>query len=606
MQRTSAIRARLRAFVINGRWHGSGSKRTLMWQTRKMPQMHELLDREDPYSYYRGQSEAFANITNQEKAKKTTLIGVPLIGIAALAYKWYLEAQEAEGKEPEEGEALKRHTLTNWSGTQHVTTKTLHQPQTLLELEQLVATSHANRTKLRVTGAGLSPNGISFERGGMVSLALMDQVLHVDTWNKRVTVQAGARVSQVLEALRPHGLTLENLASINEQQLGGFVQVSAHGTGATIPPVDNQLVSMKLVTPGMGTIVLNRDDPEQRKIFDMCKVGLGMQGIVAEVTLQCVPAHQLVERTWVSDMDTISRQHENLLRANRHLRYMWIPYTDKVVVVASNKKKPWYHPGFLSEPKPSTPLSDDVRLAPMRDLLVAAAAEKKKTMVDMEGLSLAALRDELLQLDPLSVAHVRRVNAAEAACWAMSEGVRVDWTDRVLGFECGGQQWVSEVAFPAGFVDRPSFSDLSYTKELLKLIEVNNIPAPAPLEQRWSSSSSSPMSPASSTDPTHLFSWLGIIMYLPPDDEKKRTLIANAFQHYKKTCAEVLWEKYGCSEHWAKIDVRATGGWGEKIKSRIRARYPIGDFNVLRARTDPNNILASEALTKMFSNSQGA
>lgn len=39
--------------------------------------------------------------------------------------------------------------------------------------------------------------------------------------------QAGARVQQVVDALAPYGLTLENYASISEQQLGGFFQARA-------------------------------------------------------------------------------------------------------------------------------------------------------------------------------------------------------------------------------------------------------------------------------------------------------------------------------------------------------------------------------------------
>lgn len=50
------------------------------------------------------------------------------------------------------------------------------------------------------------------------------QVLDVDTASGRVRVQAGARVQDVVEALRPHGLTLQNYASIREQQIGGFTQ----------------------------------------------------------------------------------------------------------------------------------------------------------------------------------------------------------------------------------------------------------------------------------------------------------------------------------------------------------------------------------------------
>lgn len=41
----------------------------------------------------------------------------------------------------------------------------------------------------------------------------------------QVTVQAGCRVQQVADALAPHGLTLQNYASIRDQQIGGFVQV---------------------------------------------------------------------------------------------------------------------------------------------------------------------------------------------------------------------------------------------------------------------------------------------------------------------------------------------------------------------------------------------
>mmetsp|Transcript_57500 Transcript_57500/g.140995 ORF Transcript_57500/g.140995 Transcript_57500/m.140995 type:complete len:603 (+) Transcript_57500:42-1850(+) len=601
------LRSGLRAWGAAARLQDGG--RRAMWSMRKMPQMHEMIDREDPYSYYRGQSETFRNLTQRERVVKVAWIGIPLAGFLGLGVKWYLEEEEKKAREPVEGEALERQTLVNWSGTHKVTTKVLHQPQTLSELEELVAAAHKNRTKLRVTGAGLSPNGISFDRKGMVSLALMDNVLEVDTKRKRVTVQAGARVSQVIEALRPYGLTLQNLASINEQQLGGFVAVSAHGTGATLPPVDNQVVSMRVVTPGAGTITLSRDDENTQRVFDLCKVAMGTQGIVAELTLQCVPAHKLVERTWISTMAELQKKHTSLLRENRHLRYMWVPYTDTVVVVASNPLPPWWSPSRYLVPPTKKALPDDVRLAPMRALLKETIGGVSP-LYDVETLSLAQLRDELLKYDPLNTEHIKRVNRAEAACWKMSEGVRVEWSDEVLGFECGGQQWVSEVAFPMGTIDKPSNADLEYTKELLKMIEDNNIPAPAPLEQRWSCASSAPLSPAGSPDPRALFSWLGIIMYLPTDDgtaatTKQRAAITKRFQEYKKTCATELWDKYRCAEHWAKIDVIASGHWLEEIKRRVKNRFPLGEFNVLRARFDPNGVLCSEGLSNILNTAEG-
>lgn len=39
---------------------------------------------------------------------------------------------------------------------------------------------------------------------------------------------------------------------------------------------------------------------------------------------------------------------------------------------------------------------------------------------------------------------------ADAEYWKRSEGYRVGWSDEILGFDCGGEQWVLEVAFPTG------------------------------------------------------------------------------------------------------------------------------------------------------------
>jgi len=75
-------------------------------------------------------------------------------------------------------------------------------------------------------GSALSPNGLAFSQEGMLSLALLDGILHLDRDSKQVRVQAGARVQEVVEALRPHGLTLQNYASIREQSIGGFIQAS--------------------------------------------------------------------------------------------------------------------------------------------------------------------------------------------------------------------------------------------------------------------------------------------------------------------------------------------------------------------------------------------
>lgn len=81
------------------------------------------------------------------------------------------------------------------------------------------------KTRIRPVGSGLSPNGIGLSRIGMVNLALMDKVLEVDKEKKTVRVQAGIRVQELVDGIKDHGLTLQNFASIREQQIGGIIQV---------------------------------------------------------------------------------------------------------------------------------------------------------------------------------------------------------------------------------------------------------------------------------------------------------------------------------------------------------------------------------------------
>lgn len=117
------------------------------------------------------------------------------------------------------------HTVSNWSGTHEVQTRNFYQPENLEELENVVKEAHEKKTRIRPVGSGLSPNGIGLARAGMVNLALMDRILEVDKEKKIVKVQAGIRVQQLVDGIKEHGLTLQNFASIREQQIGGIIQV---------------------------------------------------------------------------------------------------------------------------------------------------------------------------------------------------------------------------------------------------------------------------------------------------------------------------------------------------------------------------------------------
>ena len=87
-----------------------------------------------------------------------------------------------------------------------------------------------------------------------------------------------------------------------------------------MPPVDMQVVRMKLATPAFGTLELSATSHPD--LFEMAKVGLGALGVVTEVTLQCVDAHDLLEHTYTTTRAQLQKDHIRILKEHRHARWV--------------------------------------------------------------------------------------------------------------------------------------------------------------------------------------------------------------------------------------------------------------------------------------------
>lgn len=281
----------------------------------------------------------------------------------------------------------------------------------------------------------------------------------------------------------------------------------------------------------------------------------------------------------------------------------------------------------------------------MADLLLSLDPALDPTHTSQ--LSFSQLRDQLLDLNPLDLAHIKKVNEAEAKFWRASQGKRLGDSTDILGFDCGGEQLVMEFCFPIGTLrDAEGGStstcvtegkDLQFVSKLLALIEKAGIPAPSPIEQRWTASSSAFMSPAYAVQSVgeEIFSWVGVIMYLPPNQtEHQREAIKARFSEYLELIQPLL-EEYNAHAHWAKIEIpvcaaasstasdvtpqAGDNSWydffaGQKavaplsfedkmdtLRFRLASRYPIKEFNAYRSALDPHNILSNRLVDELIS-----
>ena len=139
-------------------------------------------------------------------------------------------------------------------------------------------------------------------------------------------------------------------------------------------------------------------------------------------------------------------------------------------------------------------------------------------------------------------------------------------------------------------------ADMEFMERLNQGIEEQGLAAPAPLEQRWTSSSSSLMSPANGP-PDGLHSWVGVIMYLPSDIESERRNITKAFKgQYCDLLQKVGGGELNAVSHWAKQEIPGTVWDILELQESMEAKYPLDKFNAARSFLDPKNILGNSLI----------
>ena len=182
-------------------------------------------------------------------------------------------------------------STTNWAGNYTYWATTLHRPQSLEQLQEVVSAG----PRVKVLGSRHSFTGI-VDSAELVSLAAMtspDSVV-VAPDRRTVTVDAGLTYGEVAAALQPHGLALHNLASLPHISVAGAVATATHGSGVGNGNLATAVAALELVTSAGEVVRAVRGDAD----FDGMVVGLGALGAVTRVTLDVEPAFEVRQQVF--------------------------------------------------------------------------------------------------------------------------------------------------------------------------------------------------------------------------------------------------------------------------------------------------------------------
>ena len=177
----------------------------------------------------------------------------------------------------------------NWAGNVVFSSRAVHQPASVAQLQELVAGSD----RVRALGTGHSFSRIADTTGDHVSLAQLPPVVEIDASAGTARVSAGLRYGEITGRLHEAGFALPNLGSLPHIAVAGACATGTHGSGQANGALATAVSALELVGADGELRTLRRGDEE----FPGSVVALGALGIVTALTLDLRPTFGV--RQWV-------------------------------------------------------------------------------------------------------------------------------------------------------------------------------------------------------------------------------------------------------------------------------------------------------------------
>ena len=160
----------------------------------------------------------------------------------------------------------------------------IKRPDKYREIEKFSLSSD----NLITMGACASYTPASFKKNNLSLLfTKFDRIINFDKANKTITVEAGIKLSNLLNFTLKENLWLPQIPGYPSITLGGAVAANTHGKSSdTHGTIRNQIKSILIFHKTHGWMSLS--DKENKNIFDLTIGGFGLTGTIVNVELELI------------------------------------------------------------------------------------------------------------------------------------------------------------------------------------------------------------------------------------------------------------------------------------------------------------------------------
>ena len=239
--------------------------------------------------------------------------------------------------------ATSTHQHYTWARTFRSHPELYIQPQTLEELQKVIALARRCRRRITVTGCAHSPSDLTCTSSWLVNLDYFQDILNINKETNVVVMQAGIRLHDLGIKLKGHGLAMPNLGSIDHQSIAGAIGTATHGSSTRHGILSQSVLALKIMLAN-GRIV-SCSAGQNVELFRAALVSLGALGIVTEVTFEAVPAFNIEWAQSLHPLDEIiSDWDKDLWTKKEFTRVWWMPYMNRCIRWRADKTDKPLHP----------------------------------------------------------------------------------------------------------------------------------------------------------------------------------------------------------------------------------------------------------------------
>jgi L-gulono-1,4-lactone dehydrogenase len=418
----------------------------------------------------------------------------------------------------------------NWAGDQQCVPAAIERPASLDELRAAVDGARTGGLTVRAAASGHSFTDIACTDGLMLRLERMSRVLDVDRESGLVKVEGGIVLRALSEQLARHGLAMENLGDIDVQTISGAISTGTHGTGVKLRNISAQVDAIELVLADGSVLECSSgSDPETLRA---ARVGLGALGVIASVTLRCVPAFTLNRHDHPLPLGEAIDRIDDLVASNDHFEFYTWPHGGLALLRETvrhdgppepwSRLKAWWEESFL------------------------------------ENRALAAISRAGRRFP----SQIPRFNRGISR--ALSGSRKIDRSDRIFSTK-------RRVRFTEMEYGIPRAAGMEALRRILDVIDRRGFAVGFPLEVRFVA---------------------GDDAYLSPSHERETCYIAvHMYQGMKWEpyfrAVEAIMDSYGGRPHWGKRHFQSAATLASRYREWER-------FQSVRAKLDPDGVFSNE------------